>query len=291
MKRQKTLGELVTFKSSAGLHLDGILYHNDKNRKTIIHVHGSYGNFYQSHFLRLMAERFLSSGINFLSFNLAGHDGFGEGYRNIEDFEYVGGAVQDFAECISDIEGAISFVHEFSDQIVLQGHSLGCDRVLHYLITRKSRLDFILLSPCDSYQLQCNWIHPETVQDQIARLKREDKRIEFDWLPSEEYGIKQGEWTYVIPVTRGTALSIMDGPPFKLMNIARPSIFHLEQKALIYIGGRDLLQTVDSNTMYQYLEARISSVTRAYYSSGDHNLAGCEDEVVDQILKWVSSSS
>ena len=182
MNRHKILGELVTFKSSAGLHLDGILYQDDSNRKTIIHIHGSYGNFYQNFFVRLMADRFLESRLNFLSFNLAGHDGFGEGYRNIEDFEYVGGSVQDFSECIADIEGAIAFVTTFSEEIVLQGHSLGCDRILHYLITKKSTLDFILLSPCDSYQLQCNWIHPETVEEQIARLRREDTGQEFDWL-------------------------------------------------------------------------------------------------------------
>ena len=289
MKRNSPLGELVTFKSSAGLHLDGILYRREENVTTIIHVHGSYGNFYQNHFIRLMAESYLASQINLLSFNLAGHDGFGEGYRNMEDFEYVGGAVNDFGECVSDIAGAVAFVNDFSDRIILQGHSLGCDRILHYLVVRKSSLDFVLLSPCDSYQLQCNWIHPETVESQIARLKAEKKTDEFDWLPTKEYGIKQGEWTYVIPVTRRTALSIMEGPPFKLMNIAKPAEFYLDQKGLIYIGGRDLLQTVDSDKMYAYLEQRIRSVTRAYFAQGDHNLAGCENEVADRILQWFRS--
>src|SRR2546426_6395954 len=145
MKRNSPLGELVTFKSSAGLHLDGILYRREENVTTIIHVHGSYGNFYQNHFIRLMAESYLASQINLLSFNLAGHDGFGEGYRNMEDFEYVGGAVNDFGECVSDIAGAVAFVNGFSDRIILQGHSLGCDRILHYLVVRKSSLDFVLL--------------------------------------------------------------------------------------------------------------------------------------------------
>jgi hypothetical protein len=289
MKQNKILGELVTFKSSAGLHLDGIFYQRDKNRRTIIHVHGSYGNFYQNKFLRLMAEYYLNAGINFLSFNLSGHDGVSEGYRNVEEFEYVGGAVYNFEECVSDIDGAISFVKDCSDMIILQGHSLGCDRILHYLITTKICLPFILLSPCDSYQLQCNWIYPEKVENQIKRLTMEDKSIEFDWLPSREYGIRQGAWTYVIPVTRKTALSIMSGSPFKLMKISQPSDFYIECKALIYIGKNDLLQTVDSNTMYKYLENRISLVKRVYDLFGDHNLSGCEEEVIQQIVKWVKT--
>lgn len=274
MKRHIALGELVTFKSSAGLHLDGILYQRDKNRRTLIHVHGSYGNFYQNHFLRLMVERYLASDINFLSFNLAGHDGFGEGYRKVDDFEYVGGGISDFSECIADIEGAIVFAKDFSDRVILQGHSLGCDRILHYLITQKSRLDFILLSPCDSYKLQCNWIYPETVENQIARLKGDDRGVEFDWLPSKEYGMKQGEWTYPLPVTRAALLSIMEGPPFKLMNLSSPSEFYIDQRALVYIGGKDLLQTAPSDVMYRYLEKRIRDVRRAYFGEGDHNLLG-----------------
>lgn len=70
------------------------------------------------------------------------------------------------------------------------------------------------------------------------------------------------------------------------MNIAYPTEFHLDQKALIYIGGADLLQTVDSDTMYAYLERRIRVVSRAYFPQRDHNLAECETQVIDQILLW-----
>ena len=100
--------ELITFKSSAGLHLDGLLFQKDNYRKTIIHVHGSYGNFYQNHFLRLMARQYTDSGINFLSFNLAGHDGFGEGYRNAEDFAVTRDGkrlvTRDCADCLRQLD-------------------------------------------------------------------------------------------------------------------------------------------------------------------------------------------
>jgi len=287
MKTDRVFGELITCKSTKGLHLDGLLYQSDSNRITIVHVHGSFGNFYQNQFVRLMARRYMQAGINFFSFNLAGHDGFGEGYRNVDDFEYVGGGVSDFSECIADIEGAIVFAKDFSDRVVLQGHSLGCDRILHYLIKTHSRHDLILLSPCDSYQLQCNWIYPETVEQQISRLKNETTSAKLDWLPLEEYGIKQGEWTYPIPVTRAALLSIMEGPPFKLMNLSRPSEFYLDQRALVYIGGKDLLQTAPSDVMYGYLEKRIRDVRRAYFDEGDHNLAGCEGELIETILSWI----
>src|SRR5665213_942654 len=115
MRRHFVSGELVTFKNANAFHHDGILYQQESNRTTIVHVHGSFGNFYQNEFLRIMARTYLASGINFLSFNLAGHDAMTEGYRNEWDFEYVGGAGTDFNECLFDIQAAVDFAMQFSD--------------------------------------------------------------------------------------------------------------------------------------------------------------------------------
>lgn len=286
MRRHGTLGELVTFRSTRGLDLDSILYQDKANKITIVHIHGSFGNFYQNQFLRLMAKMYLDAGINLLSFNLAGHDGIAEGYRYDGDFEYVGGAIANFEECIFDIEGAVTFANQFSDCVILQGHSLGCDRILHFLTNRAANHDFILLAPCDSYQLQANWIAPESVEQQIARLKAHLLNGEFDWVPAREYGIRQKDWVYSIPVTRKALLSIMEGPVFRLIRIGTPARFSLNQKALIYIGGNDVLQTATSEVMFRYFEERVHKVTRVYMSQGDHSLLGCEYKVIQQIISW-----
>ena len=204
MQRYGALGELVTFTNSKGLRLDGILYHNNADRTTIIHVHGSFGNFYHNHFLRLMAKMYSDAGINFLSFNLSAHDGIAEAIRckgKTEEWEYIGYSVVDFSTCIYDIEGAIDFVQQFSDRVVLQGHSLGCDRVLHFLTGKEANYDFILLGPADSYQLHKNWLAPETVEQQITRLKAQtpvenEYRIRY---PSKH--LKVQVFQFVIPVS------------------------------------------------------------------------------------------
>lgn len=292
MESQRVLGELVTFKNGNGLDIDGILYRDDSLGTTVLHVHGSFGNFYQNQFVRLMAKMYRGAGLNLLSVNMASHDGLAEGYRHNNEFEYVGGAVVDFSECLADIEGAVKFAMQFSDRIILQGHSLGCDRVLHFLINRKAHYDFILLAPCDSYQLQANWIAPETVEQQIQRLKSESPRDpQFDWLPAREYGIKGGEdWTYPIPITRKAFLSIAEGPPYRLMKIKEPARFHLDQRALIYIGGKDALQVWPCDIMFKYLRERIRYVQEVYEPRGDHMLAGCEEYVIHKIIQWVLTS-
>src|SRR6266545_5249133 len=228
------LGELVTIQAEAGRQLDGIYYHVPVERATgtVIHVHGSFGNFYHNSFLRAMARVYQDAGLAFLSFNLSCHDGLAEGYVGVDDFEYVGGAVTGFRSSLADIDAAISLAKARLERpVVLQGHSLGCDRVLYYLSERTVRLDFVLLSPCDSYALQSRWMAPETVETQIERLQTgaptaatnaaaglESRYLRtsveaLEWLPLREYGIRCGDWSYPIPITRGALLEILTGPP------------------------------------------------------------------------------
>lgn len=285
------LGELITFRDPEGYNHDGILYRRPGNNVTIVHIHGSLGNFYHNYFLRLMASAYLASGINMLSFNLTAHDGVSEGFRYDTNFEYVGGSVVRFDTCLADIAGAVSFCETFSHRIILQGHSLGCDRILYYLTKKGEQCDVILLSPCDSYQLQSKWIAPETVEQQIARLRESlSDNKSLDWLPLKEYGINQGAENYTIPITRGSLLSIMEGPPFKLIRLSKPVSFRLNSKAIIYIGGKDSLQSWPHLDMFRYFEERIKSVVRVFCPDGDHDLSACEREVIAQILGWVSTN-
>ena len=287
---ERTVGYLVTFSTPTGFWLDGILYGDDRASTTVVHVHGSLGNCYRNRFLRVMGKRYGEAGIRLLSFNLSSHDGLAEGYRNKDEFEYCGGSVVEFDRCLDDIAGAVAFAEESCDRIILQGHSMGCDRVLHYLLSRGGGYDCILLGPCDSYQLQKKWIGPESVEEQTERLKREALGTgELDWLPSREYGIRSGDEDYIIPITRRALLSIMEGPVFRLLRIDHPMDFRLEERAFVYLGGDDALQPAGSEAMFRHLEERVSRVTRCFVSHGGHSLEGCEEIVTNEIIKWTKA--
>ena len=129
-------GELITFTNERGLPLDGMLYSGEGNRVTIVHVHGSMGNFYHNLFLRLMGRRYVEAGINLLPFNLAAHDCVSEGFRFDYSFGYTGGAIVEFGTCVDDIAAAVAQAEAFSDAVILQGHSLGCDRIIQYIIEK-----------------------------------------------------------------------------------------------------------------------------------------------------------
>lgn len=294
MRTPSPPGRLVTLKSLSGLLLDGILYSGrPKAKKIVVHVHGSFGNFYQNYFLRVMAKYYRAKGIDFLSFNLAAHDGLAEGYWVDERFEYVGASVTEFSSCLEDIGGAIAYVSNYS-QIVLQGHSLGCDRVLHYCATTGAKYPFILLSPCDSHALQVRWTGGETVERQSARLRLAAPKSddELDWMSLREYGVAQGEWTYPNPITRKALLSILDGPVMQLLRFDDPSPkLQLQQPGIAYIGGADALQTEEPHAMFTFLKDRLTSLTELFIPAGGHGLESCEALVARKLADWVKSLS
>jgi hypothetical protein len=233
---------------------------------------------------------FLMSTVSFLTLNTSAHDGIAEGYYSGE-FKYIGGSLADFSECSDDIGGAVDYVASRSPRIALQGHSLGCDRVLSFALREAPRpFDVILLAPCDSYQLQANWRSPETVEQQIQRLRDQTQLDEFPLLPWSEYGIRQGEgWDYSIPISRRALLRIMEGPPFKLLRLSAPADYHVPGRCLAYIGGKDRLQTAPSQTMFRHISARTADFTSLYIDGGDHMLAGCEREVAGRIVGWLQA--
>lgn len=301
------VGELVTFATDAGRELDGIYYDPEGGRRigTIIHIHGSFGNFYHNKFVRIMAAQYQLSGLAFLSFNLSCHDGLAEGYVGVDDFEYVGGAVTGFNTVIGDIDAAVGFARSRLQQpVVLQGHSLGCDRVLFYLVTKAIQQDFILLSPCDSYALQAKWIAPETMEQQMARLAREtsgaastisaaweSKYLEksakaLDWVPLREYGIATKDWSYPIPITRGALLEVLTGPVFRLLRLDKADQFRVPGRGLVYIGGADSIQTSDAEVMFRHIEERTVSIRRVFVAEGDHGLTSCEALVARAAAQW-----
>lgn len=286
------LGELVTFESENGIALDGLFYGDPTWSRVVLHVHGSYGNFYQNPWLRTMAQVYCRHHIAFLPFNLSSHDGLAEGFRGGQ-FEYIGGAIVPFEECLADIGGAIQYLkaamnHE-SLHIILQGHSLGCDRVLYYLLERGTPHDFVLLGPCDSYQLHANWIAPRTVDEHVRQLRTEVASGIGDHLLWNEYGVRQGREDYVIPILRRTLLRILEGSLFKIIRLNTVEKWKLSSRCAIYIGGRDDLQTRPPEEMFAYFESRVRDVRRIFVEGGDHELRGCEGSVARSIVEWVDS--
>lgn len=293
-KREGTdRGRLVKITAGDGYELDGILYEADESIATVLHVHGSLGNFYHQRFIMVFARVLTGEGINLLSCNMRAHDGIAEGYDTEGEMKYVGGSLARFETCVEDIKGAVAWSREVGPKVYLQGHSLGCDRVLHYLECTRSGLSPILLSPCDSRQLQRDWLGVEKFSQQEAALgerkKVQAKEGEGPWTlaPREAYGLKgEDGWTYEIPATKDVLESILLGAPGRLLAIEKDAVAISSADALAYLGQKDPIRGATMGAMKTRLKALLPKVT-LIEGLGGHNMEECEEETAGKVAEWI----
>jgi len=287
--RQK--GELVSFASRDGWKLEGILFEAPSSRWTVIHVHGSMGNFYADQFVRVMASTYAARNISLLAFNTRCHDCVSEGYSRDDEFRYVGGSLSHFDTCVDDLAGAVEFVEGLSSEVILQGYSLGCDRIVSYVLSAGVKFRSILLSPCDSYEIQRIWLEgsQRSVEFQRSELSKlppgDDSQLTL--LPFTEYGVRMNGEFYENPISVDALKSIVNGPPFSLFNLAESPRYFIDAPALVYIGRRDPLQTSKCDMMLSYLEERFQKISPLVSDEGDHCFTGQELEIARAIADWI----
>lgn len=292
-KAGRCLGELVTFSASDGWKLEGIFYSTPQARCTIVHVHGSMGNFYADQFVRVMAAIFGANGINLLAFNTRCHDCISEGFSSDGAFAYVGGSISRFETCVEDIEGAVQFVRGIAPEVVLQGYSLGCDRIVSFMLSSRERYRAVLLSPCDSYEIQKIWLSSlgRTVESQRQRIATMPKTREVNLLPGAEYGVRMNGEEYLNPVTASALDSIISGLPFQLFRTSESLKYELSTDALVYLGGKDPLQTSSADQVLSLLRSHFCSVEEIVVAEGDHSFSGFEEQVAERVVSWIGSTS
>lgn len=146
-----------------GLELHGLLYEPDKKTaNALIHVHGWVGNFYENKFLDYIARDVTSKGFAFLTFNNRGAGIINDFIRRKKskvDYVRIGGSLEEFKDCIFDIEAAVDFLSRKGyEKIILEGHSLGCQKATFYKYnTRDKRVSgLILIAPVDDVYFSNN---------------------------------------------------------------------------------------------------------------------------------------
>ncbi|MEK6864152.1 MAG: DUF1749 domain-containing protein [Nanoarchaeota archaeon] len=131
------------------LVLHGILIESNKSCKIVINIHGSASNFYEEQFFENMAIDLPMKGFSWLSANNRGNSVL------THTWQKTGSAVEKFEDCLKDIDAWIEFaLNKGYSTIVLQGHSLGTEKIVYYMNKGKYKAriaGIILLGFSDSY--------------------------------------------------------------------------------------------------------------------------------------------
>lgn len=170
-----------------GTVLNGVLFEAENADTVVIAIMGIHGNFYSNPFYYNIGDTLNGGGIDFIYAQT--NDAFGK----IKSFnvitckeEIIGSWNEDFNNTDEDIEGYINYAWELGyKHIILAGHSLGANKVIHYLSeNHDERVEhFILLSPANlTHMMSGVTERKKEIADDILQLVK-------DWRNSNEKDI------------------------------------------------------------------------------------------------------
>ena len=280
--------ELVRINSIDNIEQPGILYspNNDTN-KIVIHVHGLNGNFYENRFLDTIAKSYTDNNYAFLTFNNRGRDFITELLKG-NDFTIIGGSLERFKDCILDIDGIVNWTkNKGYNEIILEGHSYGCNKVLYYYNHKKSDniKKIVLLAPCDVPSEGKKFLSKEEYEktkSDSTRLVREGKESVLIDFPVMANGkIAAGTYYYdFLPGGENDFFRYNDG-----VNGKSEILNSIDIPTLIIFGDVDecvLTQPID--IVKEYLTNNINDCNIQIIEGADHLYSG-RYEALGKVIK------
>lgn len=279
-------GEFVTLSCADGLELDAIWIPGiPQTERALIHIHGKGGNFFTNKFLRHLYAQLPKQQTAILGVNTRGAGALVESYQGGR-IVYTGSANEMFDDSIMDIEAAVAFCLNYTDDVILQGHSHGCEKIFHYAQRTLTQRPLILISPADSAELQRIYRPNETFAEQAGRIIGKLNKNAWDLLDETEYGIAVNGSTYNIPITdKALADWLQSGiRTFDHLVSDQPRITN---PVLILFGGKDPLQVVSLERFELALAHRMPNAIFHTIPNTNHHFRDAEHELLRAILAWI----
>lgn len=167
--------QYVKAQTHRGVQLDGVLFSESGEKIAVIAITGIHGNFYSNPMYYNIGDTLAQNGIAFI------YAQTNDAFNQMETFntktgekEVIGSYNECFDDICDDINAYVRYaVEKGYGHIVLAGHSLGANKVIHYLANAKETPveHFILVSPANMKYLLGNVTEDEK---QIIRYFMDD---------------------------------------------------------------------------------------------------------------------
>lgn len=294
-------GSLVKTITSDGLELAGF-WMKTKSDTAILHVHGTAGDFYTHKFIEQEGLALKKNKISFLTVNTRGHDVYADLRKHIGnkvEWKSIGGGFEIFEECVLDIQAWVDFLKEQGiKKIVLQGHSLGAQKVLYYQYKTKNPLVVgeIHLSPQNDagYVLvKFGEKKYKEINDMITRLIKQNKSAEL--LPKELWEVcpmsAKTYAGYLIEEGKGT-LHPFHNPHSKNWH----ALQNMKESLLVVLGENDTYinescKSKSIDEIVQILKSKkLEDLTVKIIAQANHSYIGTEKQLVGVIVHWLQKN-
>ena len=267
---------LVSIEFPSG-KLHGLYSPATKNfRGTVLHIHGTGGNFYFNPFIDPLRGAYHKNGYDYFTVNFPGHD------NTVvhENFEDSNRAIDAW---IGRMKGG---------PVILQGHSLGTLKILNYL--EKSDPDkikrikaIVLLSPFEivAFYSQYNGKPHDFVRKELDNLYV-NHCDESDYVPRYIFD----KWPISIRTFKNAIEEngIMDRFPAR-NDLRNCSIFRLRIPVFIALGSSDDYLYPPAETVYDMIRNKQNNIACCLIKGAPHNFEGKIDGLVKNVESWLKT--
>lgn len=277
-----------------GLKLIGYLYENQLSSTCVVFIHGMSGNLKHNPFGRVWANLLNKGGISFLFGYTRGHSEVNQIETKNGSYIQCGTTYEVFEDSFYDVDLWVMTAKRLGyTKIILLGHSLGCNKVIHYVYKKKNIVDgLILASPPDMIGLIKSDMYQENYKDLIKEAENNVKNGYSDKILSsklwEEYFIssktllsytnEQGEINN-LPVAKNPdhfkQLETIDIPILAFMGS--------EDDIVIRSISKDLELIQQKALSCPFFEIHI-------FENANHLYENCEEEIGLYLTDWIEKN-
>ena len=293
--------EILHIWTEDNLKLQGVHYCSEEKETVVLMVHGMSGNFIENYFAHVLGKTLQDAGVGFIYAHNRGYnhindivvknDKSEEGYETVR----IGVTYERFGECMYDINSWVEECRELGyEKIILLGHSLGCNKVIHYFNKKKPKnvAGIILASPPDMVGL----FKKPGYRDNYEELLKEANENMKNGKPRKILSSIIWNW---YNLSSQTFLDLaVDGCPADNLPVTRnPENF--EELSLVYVpilgimGENDDIAINDLASDLQLIRSKSTNCpdfSTKFIPKANHNYDKQEKVFSEVVLKWISES-
>ncbi len=279
---------LVHVKTKDGIPLYG-LHLSVKGETVLIAIHGTASNFYENDFMEEITRIAHKKGVSILMTNNRG-SGVLQAWPRLH-----GTALEHFEDCVGDIDVWIAYaLKQGYKKIILQGHSLGTEKVVYYMNKGNYRdkvSAVILLAFSDSYGAEMQYLKKkghETYFKEAENLVKEGKGQQFltsDWL----------SYSGVMPKSADSFLNFMkEGSEFSkalpFHQESLPFVNNIHVPILAVIGDQVEYTVIPIHQAIDLLKKENSRAEVYQIKNCNHDFKGKEKELAEILGRFLEKT-
>jgi len=276
----------IAVETKRGVLLPGVLFGTGEAETVVINITGIHGNFFSNPFYYNIGETLSSHGIDFI-YALT-NDAFPQ-IRSVNihtgSETIIGSATEDFDDMDDDVGAYVCWCEKKGYRhIILSGHSLGVNKIIHYLSGHPEAPveHFLFLSPANvEYMVRNVPEEQRTYIREQVETGRGDQILPFDFM-------------YWLRCTAHTAYQWLYDKELQNVHVEKDKDFSQAEKITLsgamFIGTRDNFTYGDPREYLRTLNDHMPSKDRnrlVFIEGTEHTYRGKYQELADGILNVV----